>query len=349
MSEIGKYIYGIINSNNVLRFFPSKDSHKEGVYTIPYEDISAVVSNSEIIDYNYSSKDTLANLLIWHEKVIEKIMGLKYSIIPLKLGTFAIDETEVKDILSKGYGLIKNIMENVIDKVEVDVVATWVDFDSVIKEVGEKGEIKKLKEKILANNKKITVDDQMKVGVMIKKALDEKREKYALQIQTFLEEYCKDFKIHEVMDDKMVIDIALLINKYEQKDFNRKIEEINTKFLEELNFKCVGPLPPYSFYTLEIKKMQFEEIDWARNKLGLLDDFVTKEEIKKAYKRLALSLHPDKNPNTPSIETEFDKVTNAYKILADYCEACKQSCKEDILSFNWEEFKNNIILVKVKN
>ena len=349
MGKKGIYIYGIINSNSASDLFTPKDSYKkENVYTIPYQDVSAVVSNSEIIDYTYSSKDISAELLVWHQKVIEKIMSLKYTIIPVRLGTFTVDEAEVKDILIKGYSLIKNIMEKTRDKIETDVVTTWTDFNSALKEIGEEEEIKKLKEKIL-DNPGITLDDQMKVGVMIKKALDKKREKYALQIQTFLNNYCTAFKVHELMDDRMVINEAFLINKLEQEDFDKKVEELNTKFAEKLNFRCVGPLPPYSFYTLEIKKMQFEEIDWAKKKLRLSDDFATKDEVKKAYRKLALSSHPDRNPNTPGIEKEFDEVNKAYRILDGYCEACKQAGKEDSLSFSEEEFEKNKILVKVKD
>ena len=349
MGKKGIYIYGIINSNSASDLFTPKDSYqKESVYTIPYQDVSAAVSNSEIIDFTYSSKDASAQLLVWHQKVIEKIMDLKYTIIPVRLGTFTVDEAEVKDILSKGYSLIKNIMEKVRDKIETDLVATWTDFNSILKEIGEEEEIKKLKEKIL-DNPRITLDDQMEVGVMIKKALDEKREKYALQIQTFLKKYCTAFKIHELMDDRMVINAACLINIGEQKDFDRKIEEINTKFAEKLNFRCIGPLPSYSFYTLEIKKMKFEEIDWAKKKLRLSDDFATVKEIENMRRKLAFSFHPDRNPDTPGIEKEFDEVNKAYRILNGYGEACKQGGKEDSLSFSEEEFEKNKILVEVKN
>jgi len=349
MGKKGIYIYGIINSNSASDIFTPKDSYKkENVYTIPYHDVSAVVSNSEIIDFTYSSKDASAQLLVWHQKVIEKIMSLKYTIIPLRLGTFMVGEAEVRDILIKGYSLIKNIMEKIRDKIETDLIATWADFGLALKEVGEEKEIKKLKEKIL-DNPKITLDDQMEVGVMIKKALDKKREKYALQIQIFLKKYCTAFKIHELMDDRMVINAAFLINKLEQKDFDRKVGEINTEFAEKLNFRCVGPLPPYSFYTIDIKKMKFEEIDWAKKKLSLSDDFVTKNEVKKAYRKLAFSLHPDRNPNTPGIGKEFDELNKAYRILNGYGEACKQAGKEDSLSFSEEEFEKNKILVEVKD
>lgn len=350
MGKIGIYLYGIINSNNAPHFFTPQDSYKkESVYTIPYQELSAVVSNSEIIDFTYSSKDVSAERLVWHQKVIEKIMDLKYTIIPVRLGTFMVDEAEVKDILSKGYSLIKSIMEKVRDKIETDLVATWADFNLILKEIGEEEEIKKLKEKILANPKRITLDHQMEVGAMLKKALDKKREKYALQIQTFLNHYCTAFKVHELMDDRMVINLACLINRDKQKDFDRKTEEINTEFAEKLNFRSVGPLPSYSFYTIEIKKMKFEEIDWAKKKFRLSDDFATKNELKKVYRKLALSFHPDRNPNTPGIEKEFDQLNKAYRILTEYYEACKQAGKEDNLPFSEEEFEKNKILVKVKD
>lgn len=94
--------------------------------------------------------------------------------------------------------------------------------------------------------------------------------------------------------------------------------------------------------------IRFEDIDWARKKLGLRNDFATKNEIKKAYQALAFSSHPDKNPDTPGIEKEFNEVTNAYKVLLDYCKACEQAGQGDSYSFKEEEFKKNAILVKLK-
>ena len=46
-------------------------------------------------------------------------------------------KTEVRNILSKGYNLIKEIFERISDKIEIDVVASWSDFNSIIKEAGE--------------------------------------------------------------------------------------------------------------------------------------------------------------------------------------------------------------------
>lgn len=373
MAEIGKYIYGIINSNAGIHLsipkgllsgeggsnkavYPVRNTAEatrdnkisNGVYTIPYQDISALVRDSEVIDNTHMRKDILARLLVGHQTIIERIMALVGTIIPMRLGTQVLDETEVKEILNKGYNLIKQIFEKTRDKIEIDVAATWSDFTYIVKEAGEEKEVKELKTKLLANPEGITTDDQMKIGFMLKKTLDEKRAKSAQEIQDRLKAVSEDFRIHELMDDHMVINSAFLIYKARYKDFEEKIEELNSEFNEKLNFRCVGPLPPYSFYTLEIKKIPSQDLDWARNRLNL-KTVLDKEGLKKAYQRSASLYHPDKNPDKPGIEKEFDEVVKAYKILSEYCEALEQAGQMDKLHLDEKGYKRDALLVKVRD
>src|ERR1700723_2734514 len=41
------------------------------------------------------------------------------------------------------------------------------------------------------------------------------------------------------------------------------------------------------------------------------------ETIKKAYRKLASQLHPDKNPGNTSAESRFKEVNHAYDVLGD--------------------------------
>lgn len=363
MSDISKYIYGVVNSNTVEFFDLNeiaglKDIYPFGnpkevvndsivsnnAYTICFHDISAVVSDAEIIDYTRMSKDALARLLLIHQEVIEKVMA-KHTIIPMKLMTFAKNKEEVEEILAKGYRTIKDIFERAKNAIEIDVAATFNDFDSFLQEISKEEEIKQLKQSLLGKEGGVTVDDQMKVGVLVKKYLDKKREKYAEQIQSVLNKIAQGFKAHDLMDDKMVVNTAFLIDQSRQRDFEQEVERLNNKFEEELNFRCVGPLPPYSFYTLEVKKTQFKEVDWARKKLGLKDNFITASDIKKAHHRLALTCHPDKNPDTRGIEKKFDDMTRAYRVLLDYYRASNPTGEADGCYFNEQAFEKNAMLV----
>jgi hypothetical protein len=363
MKKVGKYIYGIINSHVQECFDPGefgafKDSCRPrispetlsdseifgGIYTIPSRDISAVVSDAEEVDYSRMPKDALFRLLLRHQGVIEKVMT-RHTIIPMRLGTFADNDDEVKEILTRGYRTIKDILERAENCIEIDVVATLRDFDSFLKRAAAHEEIKQLRQSLLSKKEGVTVDDQMRVGVLVKKYLDKEREEYAGQIQASLNKIAQNFKAHDLMDDTMVLNTAFLIDQSIQKDFERELAKLDNQFEKRLDFRCVGPLPPYSFYTLIVKKAQFEEVDWARKRLGLTSDFMTAGDIKKAHRRLALTCHPDKNPGTPDIEKKFDDMSRAYRILLDYYRASNPTGDAQGCYFDEKTFEHNAMLV----
>jgi hypothetical protein len=354
-----KYIHGIIEASEEKLFNSCGISAHEEVYSIPYQDISAVVSDSQFINYITLPKNQVARYLLVHQQVIEKIMD-SYTIIPMKLGTYAFNVREIEEILSKGYAMFKDIFRKINNKIEIDVVATWNDLNSIIKEIGEGEEIKELKEKMLSRPEGVSVEDQIKIGSLIKNILDKKREKLASDIGDVLGRMSIDSREHGLMDDRMILNIAFLIDRDKRTEFEKRLDELDKLYNEnnplsppfskggkrgfseqKINFRCVGPLPAYSFYTIETKKISFEEVDWARKMLHL-GNKSTKEEIIKAYRNGAKLYHPDKSPDVPNAERQFNEIYRAYRILLEYHEG-------DISPFKGEEHTQDVILVKAGN
>lgn len=330
--EEGRYFYGIIKENERKSFGLCGINACEEVYTISYQGICAVVSNVPIVDYSSMLKETLAMHLVRHQRVIEKVME-EFTIVPMKFGTIVENTDKINTILKNGYSKFNDILTRIHNKIELDIVATWSDLNSLLKEIGEEEEIKKIKDQISKKPADETLNEKIKIGYMVKASLDKKREEKEKEILDYLSKEALEFQRHDVMDDRMIMNAAFLIEKVKQERFDAAINKLNEKLQERVNFRCVGPLPPYSFSTIEIKEIDSKEIDEARKLLGLEEE-AGFEKVKETYRSLAQKYHPDNDPHNRELRKNFEKITRAYKLLSTcYPNGNSKGCSkcEDII------------------
>ena len=310
----GRYIYGIIKNTEGKNVEPFSIKTDEEIYTISYKDINCVVSNSPIQDYTSILKETLGHLLIKHQTIIEQIMK-NHTIIPAKFGTFVFDDDEVIDVLKRGYSKFKELFLILDEKIEVNVSATWADLNGIMKEISEKDkQIREFKTEITRKPPSQNLQDRIKIGMMIKEGLDKRREKEQIYIIDYLKEFTIDFQKHPVMDDKMILNCAFLLEKRKEPDFDLKLKTLDKEYQQKVNFRCIGPLPSYSFFTCQLKRVKYSQIDQAKKLLGLTDK-LSLEKIKDSYRKIAQKDHPDKDLNNLKLEENFEKVNQAYQLI----------------------------------
>lgn len=244
----GKYIYCIIPAKTQEAFGPlGIGGRGDEVSSISFDDIAAVVSNSPVIKYSVSRENTLA-----HEKAIEEVMK-KYTVLPVRFATIAENEEKVKKILEKEHGKFKDLLDEIKDKKELGLKAMFKD-EVIYKEILEKyKEIKSLKEKIATKPPEQTYYQRMEIGKMVEQALDSEREKYKKEILDILEPLSKDIKINASYGEKMIINVAFLVNKDKEPEFDKCVHELDARYTDKIKFKYVGIVPPFNFVNLIIE------------------------------------------------------------------------------------------------
>jgi len=345
MTTKGIYIYGIIPNFYSAEMFRSLED--SGVYAIPYQNISAIVSDRESTLLDYTDRESLGHLLVHHQKTIEALTYSGFTlIIPLRLGTILGSREEVVRIMANGHALIMDALKKIQFLTEIDIAVTWADFSATLQEVASHPDIVAIKEELSTKANTLSQVEQVKVGMLIQMQLKEKNSKVELDILESLTAASIDIKNHEVMNDQMITNSAFLINRNNRVKFEQLIDQIDEKYQGMLNFKLVGPLPCYSFYTIEVKELSPELVGLAKKELGLNGE-TSETEIKKVYLEKARHYHPDSQNETAN-QGDFTRINKAYHAMLEYAQAVRQSSKEGVISLADENVKRNLILVKIK-
>jgi hypothetical protein len=345
MQPNGIYIYAIVHNFYSSEMFRLLE--KYGVYAIPFQNISAIVSNRENAHIDFADRETLGHLLVHHQKTIEGLVSVGFNMLnPMQLGTIAKSKHEVLRILASGYNLIINTLNKIEHLTEIDLAVTWADLPDILQEIVNHPEISALKKSMLSNSNGISQDDQVKIGMLIQEKLKEKNTKVELDIREAMSSVSQDIKTHEVMDDQMICNSAFLINRNNKEKFEAIIYQLDEKYNDKLNFKMVGSLPCYSFYTMEVKEVSLEEVALAKKELGLGRE-TSDSEIKRAYQDKVKEFHPDVSRGNEN-KDNFNRIKKAYHTLIEYSEATNQAMSEQVDMLVKENETENIIVVKIK-
>jgi DnaJ-domain-containing protein 1 len=313
------YVYAIIPGQVSLTFDVAGLGDDEAeVYTIPQAGLAAVVSASPLPDYRRLDRQAAVRYLIAHQRVLETVMS-QFPLLPVKFGTVLPGAGSVTLMLEDGGPLFRSTIEQVNHLVQMELVVMWNPQD-VFKEIGSEEDIVHIMTQAAAHPETVTKADRVGLGQLVQASLERRRTALRQQALTFLLDVVLDAKPNPLMDDRMAVNVALLLAKKNQDVLYQRLDELDRSFAGKLDFKCVGPLPPYSFAMAEVQVPCFEEVTTARRQLGLAETTPV-SEIRRAYRQLASQLHPDRNPQDSLAQTRMTELTQAYQLLTAYAQS----------------------------
>jgi Gas vesicle synthesis protein GvpL/GvpF len=248
--EEGRYIYGIIGANHRQEFGPiGIGGRGDVVYTLPYQDVAAIISCSPIVKYPVSRENTIT-----HAKVLEKVVE-KYTVLPVRFCTISEnEEVIVEKLLKARYQEFIDLLRTMYNKVELGLRARWKDLNAIFAEIAEKNKaIKTLKAEILSEtNEQRKYANSIKVGELVQKALAEKRKREAEELLEALRPLSLDCKEMQFYGDMNIVNAAFLVEREKEQYFDQKVNELESYHNSRKQLKYTSSIVPYNFVNIVV-------------------------------------------------------------------------------------------------
>lgn len=245
-----KYLYCIVKCSEERSFngVVAIGGRSDGIHTVVFGDLACVVSDSPDIKYD----STRANMMA-HETVIEQVMK-EFTVLPIRFGTVTGKDSgsPVEDIRHK---LLESRLKEFLslhgemdNKVELGLKVLWRDEKVIYQEIiAENRELRKLRDSMKGLSPQATHFDRLRLGEMVKKALDQKRDKEAKMLLACLRLIADRVRENRIIMDRMVLNAAFLVNKDREGECDEMVKRLDEELGERMMFKYTGPNPPFNF------------------------------------------------------------------------------------------------------
>jgi hypothetical protein len=244
----GKYVYCIIETKEHRSFGPiGIGGRGDDVYTVHYDGMAAVVSNTPIMVYDPTRENVFA-----HEQVNETVMR-EFTVLPMAFGVLFRTEDDIIELIRGTYDALRDVLTKMEGKVEFGLKVNW-DRERVMSELEQESEeIRNLKEQITSRGAGSTYFARMQLGRLIEAALTERADAYVREVYSGLRDTAVASRANKPIGDKMIMNAAFLIEREREAEFDNKVKEIAANYEGKLSFKYTGPWPPYNFVHIRLK------------------------------------------------------------------------------------------------
>lgn len=250
----GIYLYCIADSNEKVNLGKIGIGGSE-VYTLLYQEISAIVHNCEAHPYESEDKDIVKAWVMTHQKVVDFAWQRFGAVLPLAFDTIIIGEEGIdpkenmKKWLQKDYQNLKEKLNKVKGKAEYGVQILW-DPKVIVENLAQQTpEIKDLKEKLKSKPPGTAYMYEEKIKNLLRKEMEKGADEYFKDFYGRIKKEIDDIHIEKTkkVDEnlQMLMNLSCLVVKENVERLGEVLEEIKKESGFVIRF--TGPWPPYSF------------------------------------------------------------------------------------------------------
>ncbi len=247
----GRYIYGLIRAAEDRDYgcIGLEHSSKPGrVSTLRVDSLAAVVSE-------YSPREKVLPVrrnLEPHHRVIREVMKTT-TIIPMTFGHVAKNAAAVERALRDNRGEIEAELDRVDGKVEMGLKVRW-DVDNIFEYfIGADPDLAALRDAIFGRSQAPAPAEKIELGRQFDQRLTQERDEQTDRVVAAFRPYFSELKVNPPKDEKMVMDLAFLVEREQLKVFEEQVYQIAGTFPPQYLFDYGGPWAPFNFAELDLR------------------------------------------------------------------------------------------------
>ena len=309
------FLYGIVEQTRPSTMGVHGLDGTRPVRLVASGSLGVVVSADRIApDIWALPRETLLKYLVAYQRVVEHVMR-RHSVLPVRFGTQLESAAEVRDLVAQNHTTLAEAFGRMRGLTEIEVAATW-DLGRVLQEIGRDPAIVSARDAI-ERGATPSPEERVEFGRLVASHVERHRAAIRESALEALTPIASNTVSHALLSADLVMNEAFLVSTGNVQEFERRVHELDERFDGQINFRIIGPLPPYTFCTVEVIRVTADQRHEATQALGLPDEGADETAIRGAYRRAAAAAQRRRLRDARPTETSQRDLKGASELLLD--------------------------------
>jgi len=250
----GRYLYCVANSGERVSLGPI-GIDGSNVYTIPYQNICAVVHKCPAEPYQSTEREMVNSWVLAHQKVVDEAWERWGTVLPLGFDTIVMDkdgvgpEKNVRNWLRNDYDNLKSKLEKVRGKAEYGIQIFWEPHVIAQSLAKTSPEISELEEEMKSKSRGVAYLYKQKLENALKREVEAKADQCFRDFYERIRRHIDNIVVEKTkpgdQNTQMIMNLSCLLARDKTAELGEELEKINS--MEGFSVRFTGPWPPYSF------------------------------------------------------------------------------------------------------
>jgi hypothetical protein len=235
------YVYGLVRADAELPDDLVGLGPSGTVTTVVHEKVAAIVGDVPL-DRPLGTRDDL----VAHEAVVDSVAA-RTTVLPMRFPAVIEEEGVLEELLAPHHDRFVRALDQLEGTVQYTLKGRY-DQDVLLREIVEEDSgVRELQERIRGVSEDAAYYDRVKLGELIVKALEERREVDAKDIVDRIGPFAEAVSTTTPTQPEDVVNAAFLVRRDGAEEFEAAVEELGEDTHEWLKLRLLGPLAPYDF------------------------------------------------------------------------------------------------------